>query len=147
MEADNTMTTILKPRGTTENDITAEVLRRFDATGEPRLRQIMQSLVRHLHGFVKDVELTEAEWMTAIQFLTETGHITDERRQEFGELVENTIQQIEAGNFLPHSGIRFPQNPCTTCPYVGLCLGQQELVATLIRKPGDDLGWLDELNY
>jgi len=83
MEADNTMTTILKPRGTTENDITAEVLRRFDATGEPRLRQIMQSLVRHLHGFVKDVELTEAEWMTAIQFLTETGHMCSDKRQEF----------------------------------------------------------------
>ncbi len=83
--------------------------------------------------------------LVEIQYLHTT--ITDERRQEFGELVENTIQQIEAGNFLPHSGIRFPQNPCTTCPYVGLCLGQQELVATLIRKPGDDLGWLDELNY
>jgi len=83
--------------------------------------------------------------LVEIQYLHTT--ITDERRQEFGELVENAIQQIEAGNFLPHSGIRFPQNPCTTCPYVGLCLGQQELMATLMRKPGDDLGWLDELNY
>jgi len=83
MEADNTMTTILKPHGTTEDDITAEVLRRFDATGEPRLRQIMQSLVRHLHAFVKDVELTEAEWMNAIQFLTETGHMCSDKRQEF----------------------------------------------------------------
>src|SRR2546422_7277513 len=80
-----------------------------------------------------------------IQYLRTT--ITDEQRREFGELVENTIQQIEAGSFLPHSGIRFPQNPCTTCPYVGLCLGQQELVATLMRKPVDNLGWLDELNY
>jgi len=83
MEADNTMTTILKPHGTTEDDITAEVLRRFDATGEPRLRQIMQSLVRHLHAFVKDVDLTEAEWMNAIQFLTETGHMCSDKRQEF----------------------------------------------------------------
>ncbi len=83
--------------------------------------------------------------LVEIQYLHTT--ITDERRQEFGELVENTIQQIEAGNFLPHSGIRFPQNPCTTCPYVGLCLRQRELIATLMRKPGDDLGWLDELNY
>ena len=83
--------------------------------------------------------------LVEIQYLHTT--ITDERRQEFGQLVEDTVQQIEAGNFLPHSGIRFPQNPCTTCPYVGLCLGQQELITTLIRKPGDDLGWLYELNY
>ncbi len=84
--------------------------------------------------------------LVEIQYLRTT--ITDEQRREFGELVENTIQQIEAGSFLPHSGIRFPQNPCSTCPYVGLCLGNQELVeANLMRKPGDHLGWLDELNY
>ena len=83
MEAAHTMTMITKPRGTTEDDITAEVLRRFDATAQPRLRDIMQSLVRHLHAFVKDVELTEGEWMTAIQFLTKTGHMCDDKRQEF----------------------------------------------------------------
>ena len=76
------MTTTMT-RGTTEDDITAEVLRRFDATTDPRLRHIMQSLVRHLHAFVKAVELTEAEWMTAIQFLTETGHMCSDRRQEY----------------------------------------------------------------
>jgi len=73
----------MKARGTTEDDITAEVLRRFDATEDTRLRHIMQSLVRHLHAFVKDVELTEAEWMTAIRFLTEAGHMCDDTRQEF----------------------------------------------------------------
>jgi hypothetical protein len=46
-------------------------------------------------------------------------------------------------------GIRFPQNPCSACPYLGLCLGKQELVdAALVRRPGaENLGWLDELNY
>jgi hypothetical protein len=75
--------------------------------------------------------------------------ITDEQRQEFGQLAEDTIRQIESAQFLPHSGIRFPQNPCSSCPYVGLCLGRQELAeATLVRRPGaEDLGWLDELNY
>ncbi len=43
----------------------------------------MQSLVRHLHAFVKDVELTEEEWFRGIDFLTRTGHITDDKRQEF----------------------------------------------------------------
>ena len=75
--------------------------------------------------------------------------ITDEQRNEFGRLVADTIGRIESAQFLPHSGIRFPQNPCSTCPYVGLCLGKQNLVQLdLVRRPGaENLGWLDELAY
>src|SRR5436853_6771609 len=75
--------------------------------------------------------------------------ITDEQRREFSQLVEDTIRRIESAQFLPHSGIRFPQNQCSTCPYVGLCLGREELVAAdLVRRPGaENLGWLDELTY
>jgi hypothetical protein len=85
--------------------------------------------------------------LVEVQYLRTT--ITDDHRQEFGHLVEDTIQRIEAGHFMPHSGIRFPQNPCTTCPYVGLCLGRQEMVENrLVRRPGaETLGWLDELTY
>lgn len=50
---------------------------------DPRLREVMASLVRHLHAFVKDVELTEAEWEVAIDFLTRTGQICSDTRQEF----------------------------------------------------------------
>ena len=74
------MTTIAA-RTKTEDDITTEVLRRYDATQDARLRQIMQSLVKHLHAFVRDVELTEAEWMKGIEFLTETGHTCAGNRQ------------------------------------------------------------------
>src|ERR1700693_2166693 len=75
--------------------------------------------------------------------------ITDEHREEFGRLVGDTIQRIESAQFLPHSGIRFPQNPCSSCPYVGLCLGKQEMSdARLVRRPGaESLDWLDELAY
>jgi len=85
--------------------------------------------------------------LVEIQYLRTT--ITDEQRQEFGHLVEDTIGRIESAEFLPHSGIRFPQNPCTTCPYVGLCLGRQEMIdVSLVRRPGaESFGWLDELNY
>ena len=84
--------------------------------------------------------------LVEIQYFRTT--ITDEQRHEFGQLVEDTVRRIESALFLPHSGVRFPQNPCTTCPYVGLCLGRQELVdASLIRRPGDDLGLFDELTY
>ena len=77
------MPAMTKPRGTTDDDITAEVLRRFEATGDVRLRQITLRLVRHLHAFVKEVELTEAEWFEAIQFLTDVGHMCSSKRQEF----------------------------------------------------------------
>jgi CRISPR/Cas system-associated exonuclease Cas4 (RecB family) len=84
--------------------------------------------------------------LVEVQYLRTT--ITDEQRQEFGYLVEDTIRRIESGHFMPHSGIRFPQNPCTTCSYIGLCLGRQELAQNrLVRRPGEDLGWLDELCY
>ena len=85
--------------------------------------------------------------LVEVQYLRTT--ITDEQRQEFGQLVQDTIKRIESAQFLPHSGIRFPQNPCSTCPYVGLCLGKPQLVETdLVRRPGaENLGWLDELTY
>jgi len=55
----------------------------FADTPDPRLRQVMTSLVHHLHAFVKDVELSEEEWGFAIDFLTRTGHMSNEVRQEF----------------------------------------------------------------
>jgi hydroxyquinol 1,2-dioxygenase len=67
----------------TPRQITAEVVQRYEVCAEPRLREIMQSLVSHLHGFATEVGLTEEEWAVAIRVLTDTGHITDERRQEF----------------------------------------------------------------
>jgi|tagenome__1003787_1003787.scaffolds.fasta_scaffold20885465_2 protocatechuate 3,4-dioxygenase beta subunit len=55
----------------------------FASTPDPRLKQVLTSLVRHLHAFVKDVELTEEEWAFAIDFLTRTGHMSNDVRQEF----------------------------------------------------------------
>jgi hypothetical protein len=74
--------------------------------------------------------------------------ITDAQRQEFGQIVEATAGQIEAGQFLPHSGIRFPQNGCVSCAHLGLCLNEKQLIDThLIRSPGaSDLDWLNELS-
>ena len=68
---------------TTPDEITAAVVERFEACTDPRLREVMQSLVRHLHAFAKEVDLTEAEWQLMIENLTATGHITDDKRQEF----------------------------------------------------------------
>jgi hydroxyquinol 1,2-dioxygenase len=64
-------------------EITAAAVASFEACPDPRLREIMQSLVRHLHAFASEVGLTEAEWLSAIDILTATGHITSDKRQEF----------------------------------------------------------------
>ena len=79
-----------------------------------------------------------------IQYLKTS--IDEQQRREFGQLVETTANQIEAGQFLPHSGIRFPQNGCVSCSHLGICLGDQQLLdAKLIRRPGaSDLDWIDQ---
>ena len=63
--------------------LTAEVLRRMENTPNPRLKEVMGSLVKHLHGFVRDVRPTPGEWQAGIDFLTETGHWCRDGRQEF----------------------------------------------------------------
>jgi hydroxyquinol 1,2-dioxygenase len=62
---------------------------------------VMQALTRHLHAFVREVRLTEAEWNAAIRFLTDTGHITDDRRQEFillSDVLGLSMQTIAINN-------------------------------------------------
>ena len=63
--------------------ITDAVLEAQAGCTDPRMQQVLTSLVRHLHDFAREVKLTEAEWMTGIEFLTAIGRITTERRQEF----------------------------------------------------------------
>lgn len=67
----------------TEENSAAVVLERLDDCDNPRLKQVVSSLVEHLHGFVKDVEPSMDEWIQGIQFLTATGQKCDDRRQEF----------------------------------------------------------------
>ena len=63
--------------------VTAEVLRRLQATPDPRLRELVTALARHLHAFARETRLTEAEWFEGVRFLTEVGQRCDDRRQEF----------------------------------------------------------------
>ncbi len=66
-----------------QQQLTAKVLQSFAGTSSARVRELLQGLVAHLHAYAREVRLTESEWRFAIDFLTRTGHITDERRQEF----------------------------------------------------------------
>ena len=70
-------------RNLTEGNLTDAVLAKLEGATDARFEEIMSSLIRHLHGFIREVELTETEWLTAIQFLTATGKKCDDKRQEF----------------------------------------------------------------
>ena len=67
----------------TEDNITGLAEQRWGTAHDPRLAEIMTALVRHLHDFAREVRLTEAEWLAAIDWLNRTGQISDAKRQEF----------------------------------------------------------------
>jgi hydroxyquinol 1,2-dioxygenase len=70
-------------RNLNQYNITQAVLESFAGTPDARLKEIMTSLVQHLHAFARDVKLTEDEWTKGVDFLTRVGHITSDVRQEF----------------------------------------------------------------
>lgn len=67
----------------TEDNITDLAVERWATAGDPRLAEVTTALVRHLHDFAREVRLTEAEWMAAMQWLTRAGQISTEKREEF----------------------------------------------------------------
>jgi hydroxyquinol 1,2-dioxygenase len=84
-----------------EQQLTDKVVESFEGTPDPRLKELMRALTRHLHAFAREVRLTEGEWQQAIGFLTATGHITDARRQEFillSDVLGVSMQTITINN-------------------------------------------------
>ncbi|MET9000933.1 dioxygenase [Amycolatopsis sp. NPDC004169] len=67
----------------TEDNITELAAQRWASAHDPRTAEVMAALVRHLHAFAREVRLSETEWMAAMRWLTETGQISDEKREEF----------------------------------------------------------------
>src|SRR5258707_2507434 len=84
----------------TEEQITQNVLDSMAQTPSPRLKQVMSSLISHLHAFIREVELTQEEWALGIQFLTKTGQMCDDKRQEFILLsdITGTTMLVDAIN-------------------------------------------------
>jgi hydroxyquinol 1,2-dioxygenase len=70
-------------RNFSEDTITQAVVDRIANAKDPRVKQVSEALVRHLHAFVREVEPTQREWEFAIDFLTKVGHMCTGSRQEF----------------------------------------------------------------
>ncbi|HWI74054.1 MAG TPA: dioxygenase [Baekduia sp.] len=84
-----------------EEELLERVLASFARGGDGRLTELMQGLVRHVHAYLRELRVTEAEWARAIAFLTAIGHITDERRQEFvllSDVLGASMQTITINN-------------------------------------------------
>jgi hydroxyquinol 1,2-dioxygenase len=67
----------------TEDNITELAAQRWGTAHDLRTAELLSALVRHLHAFAREVRLTEAEWMAAVQWLKRTGQISDDKREEF----------------------------------------------------------------
>jgi hydroxyquinol 1,2-dioxygenase len=90
----------------TEQELTDRVLAKIAGAPDPRFREIMLALVKHLHGFIREVALTQDEWRTAIDFLTATGQTCNDKRQEF-ILLSDTLgvsMLVDAVNHRRHQG-------------------------------------------
>ncbi|WP_257570580.1 dioxygenase [Streptomyces sp. NP160] len=84
-----------------EEELVELVVASFDGAPDERTRHLLQALVRHLHAYVREVRLTEAEWGAAIAFLTRVGHTTTESRQEFvllSDVLGLSMQTVAVNN-------------------------------------------------
>lgn len=88
-------------RELTGSALTDEVISRFENAESERFKEVAQSLVRHLHSFVREAGVTEEEWQKGIDFLTCTGHTSDDQRQEFillSDVLGVSMQVININN-------------------------------------------------
>lgn len=85
----------------TPEQATEAVVASFADTPDPRLREVLVALVRHLHDWVREIDPTMDEWEVAIDYLTRVGHMCDDKRQEFMLLsdvlgITNLVEQLES---------------------------------------------------
>jgi alcohol dehydrogenase class IV/protocatechuate 3,4-dioxygenase beta subunit len=141
-----TPTRPMEPSGEpmTAAELTATVTQRLEATPDPRLREVMTALIRHLHGFVTDVRLTLDEWLAAIRFLTATGQISDDRRQEFillsdtlgvSMLVDLLAEPASAG------AAGFATESTVLGPFYAAGSPEREYGASIVERPSGELAW------
>jgi hydroxyquinol 1,2-dioxygenase len=106
-------------RNLTQDNITQAVIAQLAQTPDARLREVLTSLVQHLHAFARDVQLGEAEWLQGIRFLTEVGHTTTATRQEF-VLLSDTL-----GLSMLTAAMNNDKPPgCTEATVLGPCHGE-----------------------
>jgi hydroxyquinol 1,2-dioxygenase len=101
---------------TNAEDLAQAVIARMADCKNPRFKELMSSLVTHLHAFAREVQLTPEEWMTAIQFLTATGKKCDDKRQEFILLSDTLGLSMQVVGIAQAKAIAANPNAATATP-------------------------------
>jgi hydroxyquinol 1,2-dioxygenase len=123
----------------TEKGLTAVALSRLAKAPNPRMQEIMISLIRHLHGFVCETGLTPAEWKTGIEFLTAVGHITDDKRQEF-ILLSDTLGVSAMVDLVRHRRLEHGTDSSLLGPFYRNGAPEQPLGASIAGDtPGEEI--------
>jgi hydroxyquinol 1,2-dioxygenase len=125
-------------------ELTSTVIQRLQGTPDPRLREILTALIAHVHGFVTEVRLTQDEWLAAIGFLTATGQISDDRRQEF-ILLSDTLGVSMLVDLLAEPTITgsagFATESTVLGPFYVPGSPQREYGASIVERPSGELTW------
>lgn len=124
--------------------LTAEVIDRLQATGDPRLREVMSAVVRHLHALVAEVGLTRDEWLAAVEFLTATGQICSERRQEFILLSDTLGVSMLVDLLAGPSGegaAGFATESTVLGPFYVTGSPEREYGASIVEQPSGEFAW------
>jgi catechol 1,2-dioxygenase len=128
----------------TAEKLTAEVVGRLKATPDPRLRDVMTAVVRHLHALVAEVGLTRDEWLAAIEFLTATGQISSDRRQEFILLSDTLGVSMLVDLLAGPSGegeAGFATESTVLGPFYVAGSPEREFGASIVEQPSGELAW------
>ena len=134
---------MLTADSTTPQDITRAVIASFDRCEDERLRRVMQSLALHLHAFATEVELNQEEWEAGIRILTETGHITDDRRQEF-ILWSDALGVSMLVDALEHTAPHGATESTVLGPFYVPGALLREFGASIAEEPAGEPAWVHE---
>jgi hydroxyquinol 1,2-dioxygenase len=128
----------------TAAELTAAVTERLQNTPDPRLREVMAALIRHLHGFVSEVRLTGDEWLAAIRFLTACGQISSPQRQEF-ILLSDTLGVSMLVDLLAEPAIAgsagFATESTVLGPFYAEHSPQRQYGASIAERPSGEPAW------
>lgn len=118
------------------DELLEEVLARYADAPNPRLREVMESAIRHLHSFVREVNLQRDEWFAGIQFLTATGQICNDRRQEW-ILMSDTLGVSTLTEMLNYAASDGTTENTVLGPFFVADSPEREFGASMLVDPDD----------
>jgi len=123
---------------TAEDELLAEVLERYGEAPNPRLKEVMTAAIRHVHAFAREVNLQRDEWFEGIKWLTATGQMCSDTRQEF-ILLSDTIGLSTLIEMLSYSPTQGTTENTVLGPFYAAGSPEREFGESMLQDedPGD----------